>query len=65
VNIFSAVEADPSDHTVLQAVAYAKSVAAEIIIGFGFGGGSSIDVAKLVALLHHPTTHKHYQKYMA
>jgi alcohol dehydrogenase len=52
VNIFSAVKADPSDHTVLQAVAYAKSVAAEIIIGFG--GGSSMDVAKLVALLASP-----------
>jgi alcohol dehydrogenase len=52
VNIFSAVEADPSDYTVLQAVAYAKSVAAEIIIGFG--GGSSMDVAKLVALLASP-----------
>jgi|TARA_B110000238_G_C16053520_1_gene407171 alcohol dehydrogenase class IV len=36
----------------LQAVAYVKSVAANVVIGFG--GGSSMDVAKLVALLASP-----------
>jgi alcohol dehydrogenase len=36
----------------LQAVACVKSVAANVVIGFG--GGSSMDVAKLVALLASP-----------
>ena len=37
---------------VLQAVEQAKALKAELVIGFG--GGSSMDVAKLVALLAHP-----------
>jgi alcohol dehydrogenase len=37
---------------VLSAVAQARALKAELIIGFG--GGSSMDVAKLVALLAHP-----------
>jgi alcohol dehydrogenase class IV len=52
VTLFSEVEADPSDNTVLLAVELAKSVQADIIIGIG--GGSSMDVAKLVALLANP-----------
>ncbi|MFT6043085.1 MAG: alcohol dehydrogenase class IV [Porticoccaceae bacterium] len=52
VTLFSEVEADPSDNTVLLAVELAKSVQADIIIGVG--GGSSMDVAKLVALLANP-----------
>jgi alcohol dehydrogenase class IV len=46
---FDQVVADPPEHIVLAAVAYAKEVAADGIIGFG--GGSSLDTAKLVALL--------------
>jgi alcohol dehydrogenase class IV len=46
---FDQVVADPPEHVVLAAVAYAKEVAADGIIGFG--GGSSLDTAKLVALL--------------
>jgi alcohol dehydrogenase class IV len=41
--------ADPPEHIVLSAVAYAKKIQADGIIGFG--GGSSLDTAKLVALL--------------
>jgi alcohol dehydrogenase class IV len=46
---FDQVVADPPEHVVLAAVACAKEVAADGIIGFG--GGSSLDTAKLVALL--------------
>jgi alcohol dehydrogenase len=46
---FDQVVADPPEHIVVAAVAYAKKVAADGIIGFG--GGSSLDTAKLVALL--------------
>ena len=46
---FDQVVADPPEHMVVAAVAYAKKVAADGIIGFG--GGSSLDTAKLVALL--------------
>ena len=46
---FDQVVADPPEHIVVAAVAYAKEVAADGIIGFG--GGSSLDTAKLVALL--------------
>lgn len=49
IDTYMDVEADPSDKTVLDAVAKAKSFRAEVVIGFG--GGSSMDVAKLVALL--------------
>ena len=52
VTVFDAVEPDPSDGTVLQAVAAAKRSAADLVVGFG--GGSSMDVAKLVALLSAP-----------
>jgi alcohol dehydrogenase class IV len=46
---FDQVVADPPEHIVLSAVAYAKELAVDGIIGFG--GGSSLDTAKLVALL--------------
>lgn len=46
---FDQVVADPPEHIVLSAVAYAKEIKADGIIGFG--GGSSLDTAKLVALL--------------
>jgi len=50
--VFDKVEADPPESVVLAAVEQAKAMQAELIIGFG--GGSSMDVAKLVALLAHP-----------
>lgn len=50
--IFDAVEADPPEAVVLAAVEQGRAMQAELVIGFG--GGSSMDVAKLVALLAHP-----------
>ena len=52
VQVFDEVEPDPSDSTVLKAVAAAKALGADLVVGFG--GGSSMDVAKLVAILSHP-----------
>lgn len=49
VEVFDGVVADPPEEVVLAAVAKAKDFDARAVIGFG--GGSSIDVAKLVALL--------------
>ncbi|MAR92658.1 MAG: alcohol dehydrogenase [Pseudomonadales bacterium] len=50
--VFDQVEADPADSTILAAVAAARQHNAGAVIGFG--GGSSMDVAKLVAILSHP-----------
>jgi alcohol dehydrogenase len=50
--VFDQVLADPPEAIVLDAVAQARALKAQLIIGFG--GGSSMDVAKLVALLAHP-----------
>lgn len=47
--VFDAVEADPSLQTLMDAVALAKTHQATGVVGFG--GGSSMDVAKLTALL--------------
>lgn len=49
VSTFSGVLADPPEAVVLQAVADAKT--AEIDLVVGLGGGSSMDVAKLIAVL--------------
>ncbi|HEY8608691.1 MAG TPA: iron-containing alcohol dehydrogenase [Noviherbaspirillum sp.] len=49
VSIFSDVIADPPEAVVLQAVADARNAQTDIVIGFG--GGSSMDVAKLIAVL--------------
>ena len=49
VKIFDKVEADPSRNTLLKAIDDAKSFKATGIVGFG--GGSSMDIAKLVALI--------------
>jgi alcohol dehydrogenase len=50
--IYSDVQADPTERLVLSAVEFAKDNQVDIIIGFG--GGSSMDVAKLIAILSHP-----------
>ena len=47
--VFSDVQADPSVSVIEQAIAMAQASRADCIVGFG--GGSSMDVAKLVALL--------------
>ncbi|MDD2056820.1 iron-containing alcohol dehydrogenase [Pseudomonas sp. GD03860] len=52
VQVFDQVRADPPQACVLEVVQQARSMQAELIVGFG--GGSSMDVAKLVALLAHP-----------
>jgi alcohol dehydrogenase class IV len=51
VDVFDGVVADPPEAVVLAALAKAQAFDAKAVIGFG--GGSSIDVAKLVALLLH------------
>lgn len=52
VEVFDQVVADPPEEVVLAAIRQAREMNAQLIIGFG--GGSSMDVAKLVALLAHP-----------
>lgn len=52
VQVFDQVIADPPEAIVLNAVERAREMGTELVIGFG--GGSSMDVAKLVALLAHP-----------
>ncbi|AMY68602.1 iron-containing alcohol dehydrogenase [Frigidibacter mobilis] len=49
VAVFDAVEADPSQATLMAAVAAGRALRATGVVGFG--GGSSLDVAKLAALL--------------
>jgi alcohol dehydrogenase len=50
--IYSSVQADPPEHIVLDAVQFAKNEKVDIVLGFG--GGSSLDVAKIIAILAHP-----------
>ncbi|MCE8016251.1 iron-containing alcohol dehydrogenase [Halomonas sp. MCCC 1A17488] len=52
VEVFDGVVADPPETVVLEAIEQARQMRAELIIGFG--GGSSMDVAKLVAYFAHP-----------
>ena len=52
VEVFDRVQADPPQACVLEVVQQARAMQADLIVGFG--GGSSMDVAKLVALLAHP-----------
>ncbi|GAB5382368.1 MAG: iron-containing alcohol dehydrogenase [Aliiglaciecola sp.] len=49
VTVFEGVEADPSYQTVMHAAETAKRCKCDLVIGFG--GGSSLDVAKLVSVL--------------
>ena len=49
VQVYSDVQADPPEAVVLRAVDFARSHAIDIVIGLG--GGSSMDVAKLIAVL--------------
>ncbi|HEX7982498.1 MAG TPA: iron-containing alcohol dehydrogenase [Duganella sp.] len=49
VTIYSNVVADPPEQTVLDAVTAARQHGTDIVIGLG--GGSSMDVAKLIAVL--------------
>ncbi|MFZ6843511.1 iron-containing alcohol dehydrogenase [Undibacterium sp. RuTC16W] len=49
VSVFADVVADPPEAVVLHAVSSAEKLEIELVIGFG--GGSSMDVAKLIAVL--------------
>ncbi|AMO24096.1 iron-containing alcohol dehydrogenase [Ramlibacter solisilvae] len=49
VTVFSDVQADPPEDVILAAAAAATACQADCVVGFG--GGSSMDVAKLAALL--------------
>ncbi|OVZ55637.1 alcohol dehydrogenase [Pigmentiphaga sp. NML080357] len=49
VTVYDRVQADPPEHVVQEAAAAARQDRAECVIGLG--GGSSLDTAKLVALL--------------
>jgi alcohol dehydrogenase class IV len=48
-SVFSKVVADPPEQVVIDAVEFARANDTQLVIGFG--GGSSMDVAKLVAVL--------------
>ncbi len=52
VTIYSDVQADPPEAVVLAATEFAKQAGIDGVIGYG--GGSSMDVAKLIALLANP-----------
>ena len=49
LEIFQDVEADPSIKTLMNAIEVGKRINATGVIGFG--GGSSMDIAKLVSLI--------------
>jgi len=51
VTVFDAVVADPPEAVLMQAVEQARAQGCDIVLGLG--GGSSMDVAKLVAVLLH------------
>ncbi len=50
--IYSNVQADPAEQIVLEAVDFAKQQNIDVVLGFG--GGSAMDVAKIIAVLSHP-----------
>lgn len=52
LHVFTEVTAGAPESVITRAAQFASNVQANLIIGFG--GGSSLDVAKLVALLAHP-----------
>jgi alcohol dehydrogenase len=52
VTLIDDVIADPPEHIVLEATERARQADAEVVLGLG--GGSSMDVAKLIAVLLPP-----------
>lgn len=50
--IYSNVQADPAEQIVSEAVDFAKQKNIDVVLGFG--GGSAMDVAKIIAVLSHP-----------
>jgi len=57
--IYSDVQADPPESVVLRAIEVAREKLVDAVIGFG--GGSSMDVAKIVSLLAHPESEQSLQ----
>lgn len=51
-NLYSDIQADPPEHVVHSAVEFSRTHGIDTVIGFG--GGSSLDVAKIIALMSHP-----------
>lgn len=58
--IYADVHTDPPEQVVLDAANYAKQQNVDVIVGFG--GGSSLDVAKVIALLAHPNQTQNLQE---
>lgn len=58
--IYSEVQADPPEHIVLSAVNFAIENKVDAVIGFG--GGSSLDVAKIIAILADPKQNQTIQQ---
>ena len=54
VTVFDKTVPDPSESLVLECAAFARDEGVDSVVGFG--GGSSMDIAKLVALLASPTS---------
>lgn len=50
--IYADVQADPPEHIIADAISFARQEQIDVVIGFG--GGSSLDVAKIIAVLSHP-----------
>lgn len=50
--IYADVQADPPEHIIVDAISFARQEQIDVVIGFG--GGSSLDVAKIIAVLSHP-----------
>lgn len=50
--IYADVQADPPEHIIADAISFAHQEQIDVVIGFG--GGSSLDVAKIIAVLSHP-----------
>ncbi|MFV5491086.1 iron-containing alcohol dehydrogenase [Acinetobacter sp. ASP199] len=49
--IYADVQADPPEHIIADAISFARQEQIDVVIGFG--GGSSLDVAKIIAVLSH------------
>lgn len=58
--VYSDVQADPAEHIVLSASEFAKQRHVDVVVGFG--GGSAMDVAKLIAILAHPNQSQSIQE---
>ena len=51
-SLYDAIQPDPSEAIIFAAVNFAKAQTVDLVLGFG--GGSVLDVAKVIAILAHP-----------